>query len=103
MYWESFKIIGRNIFRDNKEYLKILKVKPKKKRTVEEKETPGTPGTPVPPGPPGKNEPTDNNENPALNTPTGDNELNTPHAEAIKTPAASADLNAEPDNDMKDN
>jgi len=47
MYWENFKIVCRNIFRDNKEYLKILKVKPKKKRTTEEKETTETPDTPL--------------------------------------------------------
>ncbi|MGD2086680.1 MAG: hypothetical protein PVH61_10885 [Candidatus Aminicenantes bacterium] len=31
--WENFKIVCRHLFKDNDEYLKILNIKPKKKRT----------------------------------------------------------------------
>jgi hypothetical protein len=32
--WENFKIVCRHLFKDNDEYLKILNIKPKKKKTI---------------------------------------------------------------------
>jgi len=115
MYWENFKIICRNIFRDNKEYLKILKIKPKKKPikvvtpdesdTNEESETPG------------KNPPGANNDKPAPNSPTVNNDLNKPNADPVSNinpatqvtqpgnpspQAASVNLNSKAANDAKD-
>ena len=65
MDWENFKITCRNIFSDNQEYLKILKIKPIKERAA--KKTPVTPGPS--PSETNKSTPGPVNEKPTPTTP----------------------------------